>query len=707
MGKRVLTDAQLRVIARTYDGETETIDRLVRRFGCERHNITAAATRLGKVKRGRRKDWSEEEDDYLRRNWGRVSLAEMQAALGRGACSLQNRKKRLKLSSWDLEDYTIRDIEQATRIDHRLWHSFIEKGWVKAYEVAREGSAPPIVRVSVDSLKQFFTRHPEAFDYRGADKQVRAMLELNRLPSPPRHKLLTCRSNSWQDGRRLISNGYQVHHGAPDVRERDFRYSLSSCADEGGVDSWHPIYAQNPSCPRCGCLMSRFSEKAVFSDEDPEDMNNVGMVAAKLNLRYRNGRFLTTAGKPIENEELMRYVFSTKRSPSDAFRVFRRLLEAGVSTVPDNPVPASRLLAPILGYKLDRDQARALVSFRRSGNITVLWPPGFGKSYLAGALLTQLAGANGLPGARHVLFVPTCTLAEQWIEHFREHAPRITVRRVWNPYHLEVSVFEKDGTLRSVIEIYNYRTRHRFEQDRYVLAVYDESHFLPGTNAHRLAVVPAEYRVGLTASPVREDGRSDLIEILTGTGHGEDWQQYARRGRIRLTPVRVVVVSDIEQKFRALGVLVRRSERTLIFSDGIADGRRIAEELSVPFIHAGTRNRLATMRGERIVAVSRVGDCGVDLPDLRTVIEFSFHFGSRAQALQRYGRLLHSRSAASHIVLMTHRELSLYVKRLTALENKGVRLSIERMRFAKKRGRPSDVIGDPHWSRLLGLKQAA
>ncbi len=74
--------------------------------------------------------------------------------------------------------------------------------------------------------------------------------------------------------------------------------------------------------------------------------------------------------------------------------------------------------------------------------------------------------------------------------------------------------------------------------------------------------------------------------------------------------------------------------------------------------------------------VSRVGDEGISLPDIRRVIEVDFLYGSRRQEAQRMGRLFHGKEPGEHIILMTERELESYEKRLYSIYEKGWHIKI-------------------------------
>lgn len=695
MGRQIYTPEQVAEIARRYDGKSGTIEQLLKEFGGRRHNIHKAAQRGG-FKPRQRTEWTPEKDAYLREHWGKVPPAEIYAHLGvpEGTTAVFNRLKRIGHSTRHNEDLTIYDIEHLTKIDHRIWRRFIDDGWLRSYdEYGRDGKVWSR-RVKIEWIVKFLRDHPEAFDYRNADKYVRAVLELDKLPDPPKFMLVTCRSDNWQDGVRVTPiGGCRVHHGEVALAEREHVFSHESCAAIGGTDLWAPLY-ETPNCPRCGCKVSRFSEKAVFTDDEPGDSDTLNAIASKLQLAYRDGRFFAADGSQVSEDELLRYVFSTKRNPGRAFQVFRRLIEAGMKVAPPNPV--DRVSPNCLRYTLRDSQQKAFDAFLASGNVGVYWPPGQGKMYFLGMVFARLAG-------EHALFVHTRTIREQWIEFFKAHGD-VRISQQWRPYHARVEILDADGQFRSRVRIFSYQTHESFDGWEFGVVGFDEAQFLPGNKASRLAMLKCDYRVGLSATPFREDGRADLIQMMTGLAIGEDWQEFRDAGQIPEVPIHVVIVQDLEQKHRALERCLARRRRTIVFSDAIDDGHRISAEQGIPFIHAATTRRLEVLADNRQVVMSRVGDCGIDTQDLEEVIEFNFHHGSRAQSLQRLGRLLHSRNPLRHTVLMTVKEFSLYHKRLQAMESKGFELRIEIYKDQARRGRPPAPQPVSAWAIQLGIK---
>jgi DNA excision repair protein ERCC-3 len=186
--------------------------------------------------------------------------------------------------------------------------------------------------------------------------------------------------------------------------------------------------------------------------------------------------------------------------------------------------------------------------------------------------------------------------------------------------------------------------------------------------------------MGLSGSPYREDGRVNYIIALTGFPIGLAWEKFFELGIIKKPTITLFVVSQLKDKLRKLDELLQKElGKTLIFCDSIALGEKLARQHNLDFIHGGTTKRLEKIRENERVIVSRVGDEGLSLPEMDTLVEVDFLFGSRMQQSQRTGRLLHSKKkATNHYILMTEEELEKYGKRLLALYEKGFRINIVR-----------------------------
>jgi superfamily II DNA or RNA helicase len=147
-------------------------------------------------------------------------------------------------------------------------------------------------------------------------------------------------------------------------------------------------------------------------------------------------------------------------------------------------------------------QREALAAWRRarSRGVVVL-PTGAGKTHVA-VMAIELVRRSTL------VVAPTLDLVRQWYDLLR------------TTFDVEVGVVGGgEYDLRS-ITVTTYDSAHLHIEhlgNRFGLLVFDECHHLPGTAyalAARLAIAP--FRLGLTATPERADGRSSWLDELIG-----------------------------------------------------------------------------------------------------------------------------------------------------------------------------------------------
>src|SRR5689334_379297 len=147
-------------------------------------------------------------------------------------------------------------------------------------------------------------------------------------------------------------------------------------------------------------------------------------------------------------------------------------------------------------------QQEALESWRTSGRRgVVILPTGAGKSYLAQMAIEMTKRST-------LVIVPTIDLMNQW-------------------YNLLLASFQAEIGLigggyfeKGAIVVTTYASAFRFMErmgNQFGLIIFDECHHLPGSvyrYAAELAIAP--FRLGLTATPEREDGADALLEELIG-----------------------------------------------------------------------------------------------------------------------------------------------------------------------------------------------
>ncbi len=211
-----------------------------------------------------------------------------------------------------------------------------------------------------------------------------------------------------------------------------------------------------------------------------------------------------------------------------------------------------------------------------------------------------------------------------------------------------------------------------FHGENWGLIIYDEVHLLPAPVFRVTAELQSTRRLGLTATLIREDGREDDVFSLVGPKRYDvPWKELEQKGwiaeascyeiRVPLPEERKIpyAAADKRQKFRIASenplkteivkqiIANHREDPILIIGQYLDQLREIAGELDVPIITGQTPNKKREeiygrfKRGElRIIAVSKVANFAIDLPDASVAIQVSGTFGSRQEEAQRLGRIL-------------------------------------------------------------------
>ncbi len=211
-----------------------------------------------------------------------------------------------------------------------------------------------------------------------------------------------------------------------------------------------------------------------------------------------------------------------------------------------------------------------------------------------------------------------------------------------------------------------------FNERDWGLIVYDEVHLLPAPVFQVTASLQARRRLGLTATLVREDGKEDDVFALIGPKkYDVPWKEMEKQGWIAkavCTEVRVSLpetmrtsyaLADARTKFRMASenpakiemvkaILDRHpGEPALVIGMYLDQLAAVAGPLGLPVITGATPQRVRDKlyrefkEGRiRILAVSKVANFAVDLPEASLAIQVSGTFGSRQEEAQRLGRVL-------------------------------------------------------------------
>ena len=398
----------------------------------------------------------------------------------------------------------------------------------------------------------------------------------------------------------------------------------------------------------------------------------------------------------------------------------RALYEAGYPVQDHRDLETGDALPVDLELELRPYQADWVARFADANSGVLVGPPGSGKTVAALGIMADIEGET-------LVLVPSRELAGQWRERILSDTS-LTADQV-GEYH---------GGAKEIrpVTIATYQTagmdRHRslFDSRKWGLVVYDECQRVPSPVSRRSADLQTKHRLGLTATPIREDDLEDRIYTLIGPPIGTDWEALFEAGYVAEPEVELrylpwasethkneygasrgqekrQLAATNPAKIDEIAAIIRDhpGSKTIVFVEFIDQGDAIAESLGVPFISGETPHARRSRLFDRVrsgaldtVVVSRVGDEGIDLPDAEVAVAASGLGGSRRQGAQRAGRTMRPVGKARMYVLATRgtREEEFARQRTQHLAARGVRVREgEPAAFGEGRvaGEPSTATG--------------
>jgi DNA excision repair protein ERCC-3 len=125
------------------------------------------------------------------------------------------------------------------------------------------------------------------------------------------------------------------------------------------------------------------------------------------------------------------------------------------------------------------------------------------------------------------------------------------------------------------------------------------------------------------------------------------------------------IAAENSRKIRIVEELIQNNpeDAILVIGQYLAQLEKLVADLKVPLITGKTpnaeRERLyeAFRQGrERVLAVSKVANFAIDLPDASMAIEISGMFGSRQEEAQRLGRILRPKTRSARFYALVSRD---------------------------------------------------
>lgn len=309
-------------------------------------------------------------------------------------------------------------------------------------------------------------------------------------------------------------------------------------------------------------------------------------------------------------------------------------------------------------------QKEAVEEFLKYGSGTIVLPGGSGKTVIALMVATQLKAPT-------LVLVTRSEIGEQFKKEF------LTKTTISSYKVASIHGQSRDRTIKPItICTYQLATgalARLIWSRQWGLVIFDESQHIPAKIWSRTTKIQATRRLGLTATPIREDKQEKLIFSLIGPGVFErGWLEMAEEGFIaRAKAVEILVdmpdritrrynhTMDEREKYimastnpAKLSVIKRLLEKhthdkVLILGYYVQGAIELSKKLGIPPIYGEVpqkrRHELyEQFRRDEInkLILTSVGEEGVDLPDANVLIEVCGLYGSRMQMGQRFGRIL-------------------------------------------------------------------
>ena len=325
-------------------------------------------------------------------------------------------------------------------------------------------------------------------------------------------------------------------------------------------------------------------------------------------------------------------------------------------------------------------------------------PAGSGKTVTSIGLMTKI-------DAPTLILVPQRNLVGQWK---RELLDKTTLTED------QIGEYHGDTKKMNDVTIATYHMageKTNIFRKEWGLIIFDEVHHIPSKLFRKTADLQSTRRIGLSASPVREDTKEREIFALIGQEIGSDWARFFAEGHVVKPDVEIQLVEWASDHYRhkyeeASGIKKaiiasknpakkqnleeildeHEGDKTIIFCDWIDQGETLSEEYDIPFVSGETdfedrEEYFEKFRNDELttIIVSRIGDEGLDLPDAEIGIVMSGQGGSRRQATQRAGRVMRPFGDAQVYMVATKgsNEEDFVKQQVELLKEKGVPVTVK------------------------------
>ncbi|MBU8901084.1 DEAD/DEAH box helicase, partial [Corallococcus sp. M34] len=281
-----------------------------------------------------------------------------------------------------------------------------------------------------------------------------------------------------------------------------------SCAQDSSVGAVPALHTGTALATRTLRVRVDAGLRLAVGEVPPMMLERLCHALSLPNPAYR--KLLRLGKRPGSEPETLYFFRQEGRElvlPRGAIHLVRRAAdEAGVTlSFEDARVLPPKGLPKLPAVSLRDYQAAAVERLVQAAQGTAVLPCGAGKSLLAVGAIARLRTPT-------LILVHTLDLADQWREHVRERLG------------LEAGFIGAGAEDVKPVTVAVVQSLARWDEakldallGRFGLLVLDEAHHIAASAFYRLVDrCPARYRLGLTATPEREDGLTPLLRLYLG-----------------------------------------------------------------------------------------------------------------------------------------------------------------------------------------------
>ena len=324
----------------------------------------------------------------------------------------------------------------------------------------------------------------------------------------------------------------------------------------------------------------------------------------------------------------------------------------------------------VSGMELRPYQKEVLDLIKENKRVLIIWRPGAGKTWFTAYLVCnskQLLNIN----PPHLIVTPTLALHKTWKQYLNQFCESLSGINLTTYQSVAVSP-------------------HKYDRD-WGLIIADEAHHLPAEKYRTLITLRFKRFIMVTATPFRADISSTrYIYGVADVVHEVPWIAEETEN----VDIVAIIQRTDEKKKEILKFLVDHilMKPTIVYTEYIRDCVEVSRILGTRCVSGATAEKLG-IRGKKVsawlttifknflykepyvVVMTRVGEEGLDIPNLRSVVEYGWLGSSWRQILQRMGRLLHT-EGGKYVIIATYSDYKTILDRLEALKRKGYKVKI-------------------------------